>query len=243
LDADGNPVPLSGLRVTAEDAGKVRVLADTAGAEGDLVATLRLTAVKAGKTRVTVAASGVEDQLPVDLRLPGSDAWGVAIRPGLIGFTYDYNARPDVSGRSGWGVQFEASRRINDYIGIAANLTAGSVGARLEDPATGGTGTQSTSLLEAHAALDFTPFRSPRVWPVVSAGFGRFHILSDEAGLGLKHTGNYWVVGGGLDVAISHNVTWQFRVATHQLIDPGITGQAKKIGSLLPVTTGIRFNF
>jgi opacity protein-like surface antigen len=230
VDRFGNAVRLEGLEASVGDGDVLQVVGTDAGqTEGRVV----LQAGDEGSTGLSITASGVSQRLVANIMTGGARPWSVGARFSLVGFDYDWDGRPNVSGESGVAVDLQARRAIGPIFAVRGGLTLGNLGADTVGASL------NVALAQGWIAGEAAYPISERVSPVAFLGFGRYRIQSDETGAVIRHTNFFWMIGAGLDFAVTEQLTGELRIATQQLRESGIG----TIASMLPVGVGLRVEF
>jgi hypothetical protein len=81
------------------------------------------------------------------------------------------------------------------------------------------------------------------VRPVVSLGGGAYRIRTGGGGAGSWNTSLSWMLGGGVDVALSPKMIGELRIATNFQEELNSVHQNGHVGNLLVIGGGVRYNF
>jgi hypothetical protein len=233
------------LRVTARDArGNRTALDDFAAATSGRAVELRSTVMADSAAVVTLAprysgigqlelsGSGVRTRVSVDVTLTGvqGGTWAIGARSAWMGSNHPWIALPNLTGVSGVDWSVFGRRTLVGGLSLALGAAGGSVNAQRT------TRDVSLILAQGYGRLEVSLVPWGVVSPVLALGAGAYRLKSADGGQTFYHTNTFWSGGGGVDVAVSPNVTVELRIERHWMRD---TNQGH-VATLWPLAAGVR---
>jgi hypothetical protein len=253
-DSLGNPLAVTGFEVQVWDQS---VLLPAGSSVEATRAVARFVPRKRGQTTIQIRSSGVRQWIRVEV---GRTTLAVvplrnAPAPAPRG-TRNVYSRPTAGGRVSFAAYEHTFNQQTTFDAGNGFVVEGYVGRDFGYGLVlvGGAGigflqadslnvSVTAHLLEAYFRLDYVFLEGKQVSPVVSAGGGAYRLRTGGDGSGIWNTSLYWMLGTGMDVAVSPKMSVELRITTQQLEEVNSGHLNGHVGNLLVIGAGLRFRF